>query len=455
MSDTKQIVEDDSEYEEPLRAELRLVFVGSNRIQDGPPWQLKDQKKFTIGRKDSCDIWLDDDTASEQHASVHSALTASGWQVELRDSGSSNGTIVNGQKVKSRFLEDSDVIRIGSSFLVFRVHRFSDEDGPIPDLIGCSPAMRFLRRQIVVFAPTSAVTLIQGESGVGKEVAAQALHTFSRRKGPLVTTNCATIEKSLADSTLFGHVKGAFTGAIEDHKGLFQRAMQGSLFLDEVGELDAPVQAKLLRAVDTLRFSPLGAQTEIKTDARVIAATKVDLQQAVQQSRFRDDLYFRLSGIRLHIPPLRDRREDILLLAQYFIRQKNPKATISTGLAAALLEYSFPGNVRELKSLIDKALAVAASRSSTELKRSYCKDELEEKATSLRGIPDTSMLHETDRPVQPAVPEEEQIKGRPSKEELEAILVRCDWKILRVSKLTQWDRHTIRRWMKLYGLTAP
>jgi transcriptional regulator with GAF, ATPase, and Fis domain len=244
-------------------------------------------------------------------------------------------------------------------------------------------------------------------------------------------------------------------GAIEDHKGLFQRAMQGSLFLDEVGELDAPVQAKLLRAVDTLKFSPLGAQTEIKTDARVIAATKVDLQQAVQQSRFRDDLYFRLSGIRLHIPPLRDRREDILLLAQYFIRQKNPKATISTGLAAALLEYSFPGNVRELKSLIDKALAVAASRSSTELKRSYCKDELEEKPTSLRGIPDTSMLHETDRPVQPSVPEEEPIKGRPSKEELEAILVRCDWKILRVSKLTQWDRHTIRRWMKHYGLTAP
>ncbi len=454
MSDTEQIVQDETEEEEPLRAELRLVFVGPNKIQEAPPYRLADQKKLTIGRKDSSDIWLHDATASEQHASVWPTLTSQGWQVELRDSASSNGTTVNGQKIKSIHLQDGDVIRIGSSFLIYRVHRIPNEDAKIPELIGCSPPIRLLRKQIEVFAPTSAVILLQGESGVGKEVAAQAIHTLSKRRGPLVPINCATIEKSLADSTLFGHVKGAFTGAVDDHVGLFQRSAQGTLFLDEVGELEKPVQSKFLRAVDTLRFVRLGSSTEVKTDARVLAATKVDLQQAVHQDLFRDDLFYRLSGVRLHIPPLRERKEDILLLVQHFIQRKNPAMVITTALAEALLDYSFPGNIRELKSLIDKGLAVAASRNSGEIKLSYCRDQLEEKDTSLRGVRDTSMLHEVvpkpveDRAVEP-------VRGRPTREELESILTRCDWKILRVSKLTQWDRHTIRRWMKYYELTPP
>ncbi len=458
MSDTRQIVHDEEEDEEPLHAELRLVFVGPGKIQEGPPYRLTDQKKLSIGRKDSCDIYLPDATASEQHATIWPVLTAQGWQVELRDSGSSNGTTVNGQKVKSVRLQDGDAIRIGSSFLIYRVHRVADDDTKIPELIGCSPAMRHLRKQIEVFAPTSAVILLQGESGVGKEVAAQALHTFSKRRGPMVATNCATIEKSLADSTLFGHVKGAFTGAVDDQIGLFQRAAQGTLFLDEVGELEPPVQSKFLRAVDTLTFARLGSVTVLKTDARVIAATKVDLQQAVQNGRFRDDLFYRLAGVRLHIPPLRERKEDILLLVQHFVQKRNPQLVISTALAEALLDYSFPGNIRELKSLIEKAIAVAVSRGSAELKLSYCRDQLEEKDTSLRGVRDTSMLHDAESRPQPESAEDqaaEPVKGRPTREELLSILNRCDWKILRVSKLTQWDRHTIRRWIKHYELTPP
>jgi transcriptional regulator with GAF, ATPase, and Fis domain len=275
-----------------------------------------------------------------------------GCAATLTDLGSSNGTQVNGKTIKEpQLLEAGDIIRIGNSFLVFREHSFLDNDVVIPTLVGQSPFIRALRTQIRTIAATANITLLQGKSGVGKEVAARAIHDLSGRKGRFLAVNCATIEKELADSTWFGHKKGAFTGAHEDRQGCFEQAAGGTLFLDEIGELDFKVQSKLLRVVEG-DYRPLGHQGQpLKTDARLIAATNVDLQRAVDQGKFRDDLYYRLSANTLYIPPLRDRSEDILLLAKSFLLQeKADDVTVTPRLAEALLGYPFPGNVRETRT---------------------------------------------------------------------------------------------------------
>ena len=358
MSDTDQLIPEDLDDDEPLRAELRLCFVGSSGVRQGPPYQLQHEQDLQLGREKSCSLWIEDSVVSELHASVHPQLTDKGWQVELRDCESRNGTFVNGVKIDRCLLRSGDVIRVGNSLLHFQVSRIGDEDYPIPGVIGCSPAIRHLRTQIEVFAPTTNSILILGESGVGKEVVAQAIHKLSRRSGKLVATNCANIEKTLADSTLFGHKRGAFTGATEDRAGLFQTAHTGTLFLDEVGELAKDVQSKFLRALETKAFLPLGREHEVHSDARCIAATNVALTQAVDEGRFREDLYYRLAGVLLEVPPLRDRRDDILLLAQHFLPSP---LKLTAQLAEALMLHSWPGNVRELHHVIERALLLAPS----------------------------------------------------------------------------------------------
>jgi hypothetical protein len=261
MSDTDQLIPEDLDDDEPLRAELRLCFVGSSGIVKEPPYQLQHAQDVQLGREKSCSLWIEDSVVSELHASIHPQLTEKGWQVELRDCESRNGTFVNGVKIDRCLLRSGDVIRVGNSLLHFQVSRIGDEDYPIPGVIGCSPAIRHLRTQIEVFAPTTNSILILGESGVGKEVVAQAIHKLSRRPGKLVATNCANIEKTLADSTLFGHKRGAFTGATEDRAGLFQTAHTGTLFLDEVGELAKDVQPSFCARSRRKPFCRLAANT--------------------------------------------------------------------------------------------------------------------------------------------------------------------------------------------------
>ncbi|MBL9044868.1 MAG: sigma 54-interacting transcriptional regulator [Myxococcales bacterium] len=467
MSDTDQLIPEDLDDDEPLRAELRLCFVGSSGVRQGPPYQLQHEQDLQLGREKSCSLWIEDSVVSELHASVHPQLTDKGWQVELRDCESRNGTFVNGVKIDRCLLRSGDVIRVGNSLLHFQVSRIGDEDYPIPGVIGCSPAIRHLRTQIEVFAPTTNSILILGESGVGKEVVAQAIHKLSRRSGKLVATNCANIEKTLADSTLFGHKRGAFTGATEDRAGLFQTAHTGTLFLDEVGELAKDVQSKFLRALETKAFLPLGREHEVHSDARCIAATNVALTQAVDEGRFREDLYYRLAGVLLEVPPLRDRRDDILLLAQHFLPSP---LKLTAQLAEALMLHSWPGNVRELRSLMAKVCELARAKGVTELRLGLCRDDLK-RAAAHGQLPSSSQSAESMAPASvppasvppapvpaPAPPAPPGVRSRelkPSKEELLSALIRCDWKILRVAKLTQWDRHSIRRWMTQYGLQRP
>jgi Nif-specific regulatory protein len=211
----------------------------------------------------------------------------------------------------------------------------------------------------------SGSVLIRGESGAGKELVAGALHKASPRADrPMLAVNCAAIPDDLMESQLFGHKAGAFTGADRDHAGFFQQADLGTLFLDEVGELTLQGQAKLLRVLEGHPFLPVGSNTEVKVDVRVIAATNQDLQTYVREKKFREDLYYRLSVFELHIPPLRDRGDDIARLIDFFVahfrrQHGRPDLAMSDGARAKLLNYTWPGNVRQLRNVIDSAVVLA------------------------------------------------------------------------------------------------
>jgi DNA-binding NtrC family response regulator len=247
---------------------------------------------------------------------------------------------------------------------VKRLRRAVGKPSDFEDLIGTSAAMRSLRELLVRVADTDATTLITGESGTGKELVAKALHSRSRRNdGPFVAVNCSAIPEGLLESELFGHARGAFTDAKASRSGLFATAHRGTLFLDEIGELPSIVQPKLLRALQERKVRPVGGDHEVDFDVRVMAATNRDLEGAVDEGRFREDLFYRIDVIHVALPPLRARGSDVLLLAQHFLaevaqRLGKPVSGISVRAAERLLTYSWPGNVRELENCMERAVAL-------------------------------------------------------------------------------------------------
>ena len=236
------------------------------------------------------------------------------------------------------------------------VHRYQ--------VIGDSVPMKALRQQIAVTAPTNGRVLIYGESGTGKELVARALHVNSlRSKAPFVEVSCAAIPEDLIESELFGHVKGTFSGASEDKIGKFQKANGGSLFLDEVGDMSHRTQSKVLRALEEQRIEPIGSNQALRVDVRVIAATNKNLEQEISRGSFRQDLFYRLNVIPFYVPPLRDRKEDIPVLARYFLNEFSAEygkktRELSEGALEILMRYPWPGNVRELKNLVERLVIV-------------------------------------------------------------------------------------------------
>ena len=234
------------------------------------------------------------------------------------------------------------------------------------EIVGRSDVMQEVFRLVEQVAPARSTVLITGESGTGKELIAKAIHEASTRVGrPFVTVNSSNIPSELLESELFGHTRGAFTGAIAAKKGLFEVADGGSIFLDEIGDIPPETQVRLLRVIQEREFTPLGDTTPRRVDVRIVAATNIDLKEAVRQGGFREDLYYRLAVVPIELPPLRDRREDILPLAQHFIQKyneenaRNVSEHIAPDVLAMLESYSWPGNVRELENTIERAVVIA------------------------------------------------------------------------------------------------
>jgi two-component system response regulator HydG len=248
---------------------------------------------------------------------------------------------------------------------VKRLRRAVDGTQRFDDILGGSPAMTKMCELVTRVAGTETTVLITGESGTGKELVAKALHTKSGRKeGPFVAINCAAMPETLLESELFGHTKGAFTDARTARPGLFIKASRGTLFLDEIGEMPPGMQAKLLRALQERTVRPVGGDQEQPFDARIIAATNRDLETEVEEKRFREDLFYRINVVRIHVPPLRARGSDILLLAQNFLERyaaqsRRPVVGMTSASADKLLSYPWPGNVRELQNCIERAVALA------------------------------------------------------------------------------------------------
>jgi len=229
-----------------------------------------------------------------------------------------------------------------------------------PNVIGSSSAMRNIFKQITKVAPTDSTVLIYGESGTGKELIAKSIYEQSLRAGkPFIKINCVAIPEGLLESELFGHEKGSFTGALAQKKGKFELADGGTIFLDEIGDMPMVTQAKLLRVLQEKEFERVGGNVSIHVDVRFITATNKDLPKLIKKGQFREDLYFRINVFSIALPPLRDRREDIPLLANYFLNMHGKSVILSPGALQMLIGYAWPGNIRELKNVIEQASVLA------------------------------------------------------------------------------------------------
>jgi transcriptional regulator with GAF, ATPase, and Fis domain len=341
-----------------------VVITGRARGQ-----HAKIGERLRIGKSSDNDLVLPDDTVSRHHCEI--LRTPRGLLV--RDLGSTNQTRIGRSKVTEATLEAGATLTVGDVELVLRADArrtsvMPSDSTRFGDVVGPSIAMRSIFGVLERIAPSDATVLIEGETGTGKDLIARAIHSESPRKGnQFVVVDCGAVSYSLIESELFGHERGAFTGAIAARAGAFETAGRGTLFLDEVGELPLDVQPKLLRVLESGEFRRVGGNRPQKSEARIVAATKRNLREEVERGKFREDLYFRLAVVPVTMPPLRVRREDVPALVDAFLdaaRKRDPRlADIKIGpeTRSALAAHDWPGNVRELRNVLDRALYVAAA----------------------------------------------------------------------------------------------
>ncbi|MEZ4362737.1 MAG: sigma 54-interacting transcriptional regulator [Kofleriaceae bacterium] len=346
---------------------IRLVVTSG---PDAGAEAVSRSEEITVGTVTGNDLVLNDRTVSRHHLAIRA--TARG--LELRDLGSTNGTVLGGYKVLRAQVEPGALIGCGKSVLRLEttdqeVREPLTEATQFGEVLGASPAIRRMYTMLERFAPTDGTILLQGETGSGKELVAEAIHGASpRASGPFIIVDCGAIPPTLIESELFGHTKGAFTGAAERRVGAFEAARGGTLFLDEIGELPLAKQPVLLRALEDRTYKRVGEDTRNELDVRVVAATHRDLREEVNRGRFRADLFFRLAVLRVRIPPLRERREDIPLLVRHFHAKLTSELAedgepskpppLAEDLVTALAAQDWPGNVRELRSAVQRAVVL-------------------------------------------------------------------------------------------------
>lgn len=406
--------------------------------------------RHTIGRHPTNDLVLEDPAVSMVHLELH---RSSGDHVVIRDVGSTNGTWLGEHRITEAQLAAGAVLTVGQSKL-----RFESQTGVaasavsdstrVEGLVGQSVEMRELFTVIERIAPKTLSVLFEGETGSGKEEAARALHARSRRaNGPFVVLDAATIPPTLAESMLFGHEKGAFTGAESRQVGAFERANAGTILIDEIGELPLDMQAKLLRVLERREIVRLGAKDPLPVDVRVVAATHRDLRQEVEAGRFRDDLYFRIAQVRVALPPLRLRKGDIPLLCRYFLAHaaESPERQVrlSESALAELMTRPWPGNVRELRNVLLRAAALCDN------------DVIEKEDVGSGGFGFKAMTEETETPSTLSGPFSEAKSAAIARFEhayLKALMARTRGNLSRASRESGIARNHLRDLLRKRGL---
>jgi transcriptional regulator with GAF, ATPase, and Fis domain len=316
------------------------------------------------GRSIINDLVIQDKAVSGTHFEI--AVRDDGYR--LRDLNSRNGTFVGDLQIREVYLRPGVTFRAGQTQIQFQptsdvVEIELSKKDRFDRVVGASAAMREIFASLEKISPSDLTCLITGETGTGKELIARGIHNASpRRNKPFVVLDCGSIPKDLIESTLFGHEKGSFTGAVGQHRGCFEQANGGTIFLDEIGELDIHLQPKLLRVLEQREIKRVGGDKQIKVDVRVLAATNRDLRAEVNASNFREDLYFRLSVVHCELPPLRERREDIPSIANHFLKdvasRRGMNLSFGSDAMAAMSSHTWPGNVRELRNVVERAAAL-------------------------------------------------------------------------------------------------
>ncbi|HMJ11320.1 MAG TPA: sigma 54-interacting transcriptional regulator [Polyangiaceae bacterium] len=318
-------------------------------------------KPIRVGTSSDNDLVLTDDTVSRRHCAIEP--TEGGFR--LRDEGSTNGVLLSGARVFDAVLYGASQLRLGDSVLAITplketVDREQTTADRFGDLLGRSPRMRELFADLSRIAPTDVTLLIEGETGTGKELVADSVHRASGRcNGPYVVFDCSAVAPTLAESELFGHERGAFTGAIASRPGVFEQADGGTIFLDELGELPRDLQPKLLRVLEKREVRRIGSQRTTPVNVRLIAATNRNMAAEVARGAFREDLYFRVAAAHVYVPPLRDRMEDLPMLVEHFLSLASPRhslADVPTQVWEMFHAHRWPGNVRELNNAVQRFL---------------------------------------------------------------------------------------------------
>ena len=401
-------------------------------------------RRFELGRNPTPPgLALQDPLVSRLHATI--TWDPDGERFHLHDHGSRNGTALNGQEVEQEALAEGDVMRVGGTVLRF-AHLDVNVVGwkaPAACLLkGRSRGLRRVLDAVRQVARSTIPVLVLGETGTGKELVARELHRVSARSGPFEAVNCAALPDALMESELFGHRRGAFSGAVRDQVGVLRAAHGGTVLLDEVGELAPTLQAKLLRVLDEHRVRPVGAETSQPIDVRFLAATNRDLPTMARAGEFRGDLYARLAGWTIPVPPLRRRPEDLLAIVRYTLEQEAPGVLyeVTGDFFEALALYDWPFNARELCAVVRAAAVMVPSGGALELE--HLPAELRPHDRGKTSLP-------ADDPVEIWLPPEGHV---PTSRQMRALLTHYAGNITAIAAHTGRDRGQVYRWLRRYGL---
>jgi transcriptional regulator with PAS, ATPase and Fis domain len=443
------------------RAGLLLLY--AEQFMKLPPAWLLGAERTVIGRDETADLQIAAPAVSRRHAEI--VWDDGGFT--LRDLGSRNGTLLDGSSISEAPLENASEVRIGDAILKF-VEKHADAyaayriDGSVlqghrrakhrSEIIG-GYSMDRVAAEVERIAPTELSVLLLGESGTGKEVAARELHRLSGRRGGFCAVNCAAIPGSLIESELFGYKRGAFSGADRDKHGLIRAAHEGSLLLDEIGDMPLEAQAKLLRVLQSKEVFPLGATVPERVDVRIICATHRDLSRLQKLGKFREDLFARLNEYQLRLIPLRERKEDVYMLVRAFLsRHGRPELSPSFKFMTGLLHYDWPYNVRELEACIKRCVALCDGPlldeqhlpdAVREAVADYGQRVGPERAARVSAVPEAA--EELSQPLAPRY-------ATPTEAELRALLERYAGNIAAVGRELGKARMQVHRWMKRYGI---